>query len=205
MNTNIINKSNNKNNTLIIIDWDDTLFPTSWTMSKKYKISDPEHYNFYVNLLSDLDIILFTFFKKILNLGKIMIITNALVQWFHLSCNLLPKTYKLINKTVDIVSARSDYQHIHPNNLYLWKELAFKKTANLEYRAKNIISIGDADYEYKALINLYDANSAKYLKSIKFMGSPELNNVITQIHILNDNISNICYVEKHLDKVFKLV
>jgi hypothetical protein len=123
----------------------------------------------------------------------------------------LPKTYRIINKNINIISARANFQHINQNNMYVWKELAFKKTVmdfyTNQYNIQNIISIGDADYEYKALIKLYDITNTKkkYLKAIKFLGAPSLDNTITQINILNNNIADICNHQMHLDKTFKLV
>ena len=43
-----------KKRTLIILDWDDTLFPTSWVVNKKLDLTDPSvrsNFNIYFTLI----------------------------------------------------------------------------------------------------------------------------------------------------------
>jgi hypothetical protein len=89
-----------------------------------------------------------------------------------------------------------------------WKKMAFKREVELLSKNKkinNIISIGDAVYEYNALINLYnnDKNNYRLLKAIKFKSYPDIYEIDEQIDTLNDNIINICIKPSHLDLYFK--
>ena len=65
----------------------------------------------------------------------------------------------------------------------------------------NIISIGDAEYEYYALLNLYenDPDNYRLLKSVKFLKYPNNNQILEQINIVNNAIENICTHSGHLD------
>lgn len=185
----------NKYNSIIILDWDDTLFPTTWTVQKNIYVND---HNKYIIIFSQLDNILHTFLTKCLINSTVVIVTNATIKWIKKSLNLLPYTKELINKNINVVSAKDMYQSSHPNDSFLWKKMVFTKYKNFF----NIISIGDAEYEYEALINLYDNN--KLLKAIKLLKFPQFDYLIDQINVLNNLIINIVHVHTHMDYSFKI-
>jgi hypothetical protein len=142
--------------------------------------------------------------KKILLYGDVIIITNAMPEWIHLSSSVLPNTKELL-KTIEIVSARKKYQDTH--KILEWKKLTFidiltKRISTKQYN--NIVSLGDAEYEHKALINLYDWHYMphKYLKSVKFLKTKNYYNVLEQLKIISHNISYICNKKQHMDLMF---
>ena len=145
---------------------------------------------------------------KLTNCGKVFIITNALLNWIDMSVNILPKTSKLLKKNIiKIVSARGEYSH-YTSNMTEWKKLAFKRELQSllqNTKINNIISIGDAEYEYMALINLYENNKQKYrlLKSIKFKRNPNIYEIDEQLEITDNAIINVCMHPNHLDLVFR--
>jgi hypothetical protein len=200
----ITNKS-----TLIILDWDDTLFPTSWINKNNIEFLSAQNktilYNKYFYRIDDN---LYNLLSKLTKCGTVIIITNALLNWIDMSINILPKTSKLLknNNIIKIVSARGDFSH-YTHNMTDWKKLAFKRELYLQLENKkinNIISIGDAEYEYIALINLYENNKQNYrlLKSIKFKRNPDIYDIDEQLQITNNAIINVCKHKKHLDLVF---
>jgi hypothetical protein len=191
-----------KNKTLFILDWDDTLFPTNWVMKNNISLSDPNNLNNYINYFQELDRILAKFIEKTINLGKVIIVTNALPAWIELSSVFLPKTSHLLQK-VKIVSARKNYRH-KSSNMMDWKILAFRDIIDNEFKnpsTVNIISIGDAEYEYQALIALNDYNkqTKKILKSVKFMREPTHEILIDQLEVLGQAIPKIWNQNTHLD------
>jgi hypothetical protein len=194
-----------KNETLIILDWDNTLFPTSWVIQNKIDIKDPEVSNKYIVYFYELDSVLHNLLSKLLDYGNVIIVTNALPSWVKISSSVLPKTNYLLNK-IKVVSARKNYQS-HSSNMMDWKRLAFKDEVSREMLNKkimNIISIGDAEYEYKALIDLYNlSHKPKLLKSIRFVDEPSHETLIDQLEVLNRASDQICHIKKHLDLKFK--
>ena len=67
---------------------------------------------------------------------------------------------------INIISARGNFQGIFPNMMD-WKKEAFKVAKSQKYI--NVISVGDAHYEYNALIGLYNKdNKTNRLSSIIF-------------------------------------
>lgn len=191
-----------KNNTLVILDWDDTLFPTSWVAKNFINLHDTETRYKYLEFFSELDNLIFSFLKKILYKSKIIIVTNAMPLWIKISSCVLPKTQKLLNY-IKVISARKNFQKVS-SNYTEWKKLAFdaevKNQLNIKNK-QNIISIGDASYEYKALINLYNKN--RILKSMKFLENPTFDILKDQLEVLSTNIDRVIDYDKHLDLVFK--
>jgi hypothetical protein len=198
----ILNVSNES--TLIIIDWDDTLFPTSWNVKNNIdllnpKINDLKYFNILDKQLSSL-------LEKILLCGEIIIITNATLSWVYTTLTVLPKT-KYIMDNITVISARDKYQNITIMND--WKKYTFLDEVNKRCQYKhynNIISIGDADYEYNALINLYNTCEIKYkyLKTVRFLKTIDKKTFIDQLVLLQTNILYISNMKRHNDIIIKV-
>ena len=112
-------------------------------------------------------------------------------------------------KKIKIISARDKFKKMYPDNTF-WKKLVFKELMS-EYsktestnEIKNIISIGDADYELHALINLYDefGENKKYYKSVKLINDPSYDTIIDQLEVLNKTAIKMINLRKHLDLKF---
>lgn len=163
-------------NTIFILDWDDTLYPTYWKNNNEVQ-----------NLVS-LDKYICSFINKINSLGKIKIVSNANLAWIDLTLNNIPRTKKLLkNKKIQIFSARDKYEKKY--HLKKWKKYAFRYLINKNMKGflANIFSIGDRKYEHKALTNLSKVkyinkkNRIMYLKSIKLQENPNYQTLVNQI------------------------
>ena len=191
-------------NTLIIIDWDDTLYPTTWAIENSIDLTDPRSRTKYLTHFEYLDDQLSLSLNLMMTLGVVIIITNAMPEWIDLSVSVLPKT-KICLKNIDIISARKRYQH--KTKMVDWKKYTFQEeliNRSNNNTFQNIMSLGDADFEYNALINLYKVNIIpnKYLKSIKFIKSNDFKIALEQITMIRENISNICKEPRHIDLTF---
>lgn len=202
----IYNKKNlhiDNKNTLIIIDWDDTLYPTSWVVENSIDLTDPKTRFKYSKHFDLLDNNLSSVLKQVLELGEVIIITNALSEWIELSSSVLPKTKKCL-KYISVVSARARYQN--SSKMTEWKKLTFVDEINKRSHKKytNILSLGDAEFEHIALINLHTLKTVphKYLKSIKFMKTTDYLTVIEQLEMIKNSISDICKLTRHMDLMF---
>jgi len=198
-----ITKNISKHNSLVILDWDNTLFPTTWVTSNFINLNNEEVRNRHLDFFSDLDEQLFKLLKKIMIYSKVIIITNALPIWIKISSGVFPKTRYLLNY-IKVVSARKNFQN-KSKDATEWKKMAFHTEVEKEINTpniENIISIGDALYEYQALINLY--NKKRILKSIKFLDEPTHEILKDQLEVINKNIIEIIKSPKHMDLVFTL-
>jgi hypothetical protein len=192
-------------NTLIIIDWDDTLYPTSWTMENGIDLTDPRSRTTYMAQFEKLDDNLSSALSHMTTLGEVIIITNAMPEWIELSVSVLPKTKKCLKK-IEVISARLRYQN--KTKMNDWKKYTFQeeiifRSQNKKYH--NIMSLGDAEFEHNALINLYKLNTLahKYLKSIKFIKSTEYSTLLDQIIMIRLHIEHLCKAPRHIDMKFE--
>lgn len=191
--------------TLFILDWDDTLFPTNWVMKNGINLMNSSVRDQYIIYFQELDRVLSSFLKTATSMGKVIIVTNALLDWIHISSIVLPKTYSLLKK-IKIVSARGSYK-TKSSNMMDWKKMAFRDIVDEEFANSsiiNVISVGDAEYEYQALIALNNKNKniKKYLKAIRFIKNPSYDTLIDQLEVLNTATSDVWNKESHLDLLF---
>jgi len=200
---------------IFIIDWDDTLFPTNWVTKNNIDITNFDSCNKYKLFFIELDNILSNVINSLNKLGNIFIVSNASLTWIKNCLTILPYTNKLINAfNINLISARDNFllknnsnTNLDKTSIYEWKIECFQDVlVNVlddiigKFNDKNylnIISIGDANYEYIALMNLNNffqinkININYLLKNIKFMEKPEFNILIEQLIILRKNIQMI--------------
>lgn len=216
-----INKSKLYLTNILIIDWDDTLFPTSWVNKNSINLANQNSINEYKLYFLELDKIVHNFLELFNKKSDIYIVTNANLKWIGSCLSLLDQTRKLIIKNnIRIVSARDLYSDTN-NSATEWKiytfqdiidEIIYKILDKIKPNTYlNIISVGDANYEYIALINLHSYINLKknnnnnfnfFLKSIKFIEKPEFNNIIDQIHVLQNNHETIINKLEYIDLKF---
>ncbi len=204
-----------RNRTLIILDWDDTLFPTTWVTSNDINIRNINNTEKSISsYFKQVDIELDRLLRLLLKCGHVAIITNAMLNWINISSNILPKTSEILSNEsgtfdIEIISARGSYQNVSKDPMD-WKKLAFEEIIkNNKFRkVNNIISIGDAEYEYKALINLYEdcksEKNYKLLKSVRFVKFPTNHVLLDQIRVMQDAAIKVCTTKTHLDLRFEL-
>jgi len=194
--------------TLIIFDWDDTLFPTSWLIQNNINLSDELTRNKYIILFTRLDMLLNQLLIIAMKHGKVIVVTNAVNKWIDVSLDMLPNTKRLIKNNIDVISARELYQDKYQEQMGIWKKLVFQKYVMDHFKTyplQNIISIGDAEYEFNALIDLYNTHSVikkRLLKTIRFMKDPTFEALYDQLEVLKKCFVQIIRSKKHMDLVF---
>jgi len=190
--------------TLTILDWDDTLFPTNWVISTGINLHDIKVRSKFAFLFGKL-------LEQLLLCGDVVIITNAMPEWVHTSMNVLPLTSQIIDSKINIISARKLYQH-HVETID-WKKHAFRDHFTRHYSNKkedyqNVISIGDAEYERRALIQLYGWDDhqpgKRFLKTIRFIQVPSFTVLVDQLIVLTSVSRKICSLRKHVELEFGL-
>lgn len=188
--------------TKIIIDWDDTLFPTSWFIRNSINqlISvDKQLHNiniFPFNILNKVDSLISNILTMTINNGDISIITNASHMWILTCLKLLKKTAKLVKfYKIKIISTRNN------NNLANNKIIFFRQEVDLK-KYNNIISIGDSMQEYNALISLCKNSGKFYLKNVKLINYPDIDSILEQLKLLHNIIPKIVDTQDNLDLEF---
>lgn len=204
---------------IIIIDWDDTLFPTSWLNKNDIKLNDENVKVTYKIYFQELDKSIKNLLKSYSQISTIYIVTNASMKWILASLNTLPLTRKFIMKeNIRIISSRDLYSKENVKTAK-WKLNTYENIVNNDLKnifaiknkeiMLNIISMGDAVYEYIALINLHDILTDKinnkkninfYLKNIRFKSQPNFDFIIEQIDLVKKNKIQIINEKNYIDK-----
>lgn len=205
-NINSNEKPKRKYNSIIIFDWDDTLFCTSY-FENKYNISVNENIKIdekeKLNLLK-LEEKVFKILHLAINSGDTYIVTNSSEGWINYVTSIFyPLVYKFLIKSnkIKIISARKLYENEYPNNQSFWKLATFINISKLYNKniLTNIMCFGDSNLEIEAINRISPLFKESYIKTIMFMQNPnilQLNkqlklclNEFTKIHSLVKNIS----------------
>ena len=157
--------------------------------------------------------------KSYSQISTIYIVTNASMKWILASLNTLPLTRKfIIKENIRIISSRDLYSKENVKTAK-WKLNTYENIVNNDLKnifaiknkeiMLNIISMGDAVYEYIALINLHDILTDKinnkkninfYLKNIRFKSQPNFDFIIEQIDLVKKNKIQIINEKNYIDK-----
>ena len=204
---------------VVFIDWDDTLFPTTWINKNNINIKNIKNYKVFIKL----DQYIFMLLNQIKKKCHIVIVTNALKKWIENCISLLPQTKGLIcthsvnsdnncKNKINVISARENYQQIYASPID-WKIHTFKKLIDKyekKFIFKKIISIGDSIAEYIALIKLYKPENKFKLKTIKFIDPSIYTHeksykfIFDQIKVIFNNFDIIESENKNKDLLFIL-
>ncbi len=211
---------------IFLIDWDDTLFPTTWFNNNNMDINNPDSMSKYCNYFKELDKTLSRILNQLDMIGDVYIVTNANLGWIRSCLKTLDMTRNIvIEKRIRIVSARDCYSNSNTSPTQ-WKILTFQDIfENMINKIDrilkpntifNIISIGDAMYEYIALINLDSFiksyiekrsnklnNISYYLKNVKFVEKPDNEYLMEQLQVLEQNKDMIINKMGFIDLKFK--
>ena len=196
-------KTNQKSiqyNSLIIFDWDDTLFPTSFLAKNEYfsqNIYLAEKEDKIRKKLEKLEKSVLQLINISLSKGEVFIITNASEGWVeYTSSKYYPKFYEILDK-IKIISARGEWEGIFPDDINEWKMNSFSNLRRYfdSKLVTNIICLGDSMLEIEAGKFLANCFQEAFIKTIKFKEDPkpdELNKqltlVIKQFNIIHSSI-----------------
>lgn len=185
---------------LIIFDWDDTLFPTSWTVQNNIDLTKETDHTKYMIFFAKLDMLIYKLFMNCMKLGKIVIVTHATTRWVLSSSNILPNTQTLILKHIRIISASELFREKYPDRVASWKAIIFQNLVT-QNNVDNILSLGDADYEFRALVNLF--NQTRIIKCVRFSRSPSFDIICEELENLDNNITSIMVYNGNLEIQFE--
>jgi len=189
---------------LIIFDWDDTLFPTTWLQQLNLLKDDVALTEEQVAHLSELAERARSTLQMALEIGKVLIVTNAQGGWIETSCQRFMPSLVGVLGAVDTISARSAYEK-YSKGPSEWKEMAFKEEVELFYgscstcQQRNIVSVGDSLHEMNALLAVTKSMPTSCGKSIKLFDSPSIQQLIAQHEMLAECFMDVVEYNGDLD------
>ena len=203
--------------TLLIFDFDDTLFCTKYldTFALPYqdiftcKVSLEQMNSCLAREIKELESAILDLF---INLGQncdIVIISNADLKWIN-NCltHFLPDLNDYLTENeIKIHSAKNSFSKFvkAPTD---WKLQCFKKVIDELYEDDlfydlNVISIGDGKEEKKAVFNLAKDLKLRKLRTkfIRMISFPSAASIVLQLKYLNNNINEMIFDENSIYKM----
>jgi len=175
---------------LLIFDWDDTLCPTSWLKEQGLMEDGAQPSEEQWAILHQLEARVQQTLEMATQVGHVVIVTNAQQDWVQFSCAVWMGAVTDVLQKVDVVSARSTYEHCSQDPSE-WKRLAFEQEVSFLYgpvidgQARNIVSFGDALHEQRALVSVTKGIPDCCGKSLKFLESPSVEQLIEEHDFVN--------------------
>lgn len=181
------NSRKNIYNSLIIFDWDDTLFPTSFLAKIGYFSENiflvEKEQEIIIKKLEQIEKKIIELINISLTKGEVYIITNAVFGWVeYTSKKFYPNFYKMLDK-IKIISARRECENTFPNEVQEWKMQTFLNLRkNFDNNlVTNIICLGDSMLEIEAGRFLANHFQEAFIKTVKFKENPKLDEVYKQL------------------------
>ena len=195
--------------TLLIFDWDDTLLCTGWLRSRGYILKDgvPPTQEI-LDVCEKLAKVAWDLLTTAVQLGRVMIITNAMGQWVERSCALFMPRLLPIILGLPIVSAQARYRHLSTIPV-VWKEKTFFDELMVRMALQsqgdrfNVISIGDGIPEQEAMRSFsragYYLSVDTLTKSIKLMDCPDPYILISQLEHVTASLDSLALHSESVD------
>jgi len=203
--------------TLLIFDFDDTLFCTKYldTFALPYqdiftcKVSLEQLNSCLAHEIKELESTILDLFTSLGQSCDIVIVSNADLKWIN-NCltHFLPELNDyLVENEIKIHSAKNTFSKIvkAPAD---WKLKCFKKVVDDLYGEDlfydlNVISIGDGKEEKKAVFNLAKDLKLRKLRTkfIRMISFPSAASIVLQLKYLSNNINEMILDENSIYKM----
>mmetsp|Transcript_33108 Transcript_33108/g.101793 ORF Transcript_33108/g.101793 Transcript_33108/m.101793 type:complete len:268 (+) Transcript_33108:86-889(+) len=175
---------------LVILDWDDTILPTTWLQREGLLEDNSEapsaEQQSKLEELADCAVRTLALARQ---QGRVIIVTNALQGWVEWSCwKFMPGLLAEVHG-VEVISARSLYEPLGAE-VNQWKCFAFTQEVDAlcsrgpAGRQRTILSIGDSIYEHNALLHVTRDRPDCSGKSLKFTSHPRVEELTEQHRLL---------------------
>lgn len=175
-----------------ILDWDDTLFCTTF-VEHLSRETYPDIPDFAVSLLQGIERESYRLLSQSLSCGYVYIVTNADAEWFwNSAAKYLPRLLPLLAR-LTVISARDKFEKLYPADPGRWKLVSF---FDLTYHKDlqsidQLIVIGDSDYEMAAANAVGALFSKVQVKTVKLKEKPTACHLLWQLQELSDAFPGI--------------
>lgn len=192
---------------VFILDWDDTCCATSFLEGCGFMADLDTRIDQFAPTLAAhlrlLEIRVLSLLKTAVNLGTVLIVTNAGDGWVELSSSrFLPAVRAFLEdhyKLIKIISARARYVDVYRDHPLQWKALTFADELRSIFASKpqlphplHVIvlgdSIGDQYAAHVASNSLVNSGIPIVLKVVKFLERPSIGQLCKELSVLLDHI-----------------
>lgn len=193
----------NIHNCAIILDWDDTLMATSYLHNQKAFHTDEKSQDIetIIRQLDPLKQAVMNFLDIMQTLGQVFIVTNADSSWIPFLCQKFWIGFDsfLQARHIPVISARSLYEDLFPNDPQMWKYQAMvQQVLGGGKSFQHVMGIGDASTDRGALIHLC-RDYHLMMKSFLCQRGIEITDMIRRIQFLSCYLPLIHQDEESVD------
>lgn len=191
--------------TTAIIDWDDTICPSTYLASLGLRVDDPGSLPLPLQKqLEQLEIAVINIVKEALRFGKVVIITNAEAGWVELSGRrFLPRVVSFIaTHDIKIVSARTSFESDYPDAPSSWKVAAFSQEVAVMFPNEdqlNVLVLGDSMSERDAAHALSSKLPNSRVKTVKFVERPSIDQLMRQVQLVAQSLPDLATYASSFD------
>ena len=176
--------------TCIVLDWDDTIFPSTHILNLYPTLEIPVNIDFTMTkVYEELHILEDIILNKVVELcliADVFIVTNSLQGWVEsISRKFCPRLWDCVC-TIPILSARSMYEHAFPKDSYMWKYFAIQSCINVKYHTR-FVSLGDSP-EDKTVSTSISTILGLDFQFVQFDRHPNIQTLINQWKQINIQI-----------------
>jgi hypothetical protein len=178
---------------VVILDWDDTFFPSSLLRPNSGKIDDIDTKMVASSEFIAYEATALACLEKLVHVGaKVLIVTNADKGWVELCCErfAIKLGKRIRDLSIPIISARTLHEKKHPERMIYWKYLVFEQEV-IHDGQFHMISVGDSICERAAVARLADTYKYTVMKNVKLKDKPTMKELQHQLYALSVYVSNI--------------
>lgn len=191
--------------TTAILDWDDTICPSSYLASLGLRVDDPGSLPAPLReQLAQLEIAVINIVKEALRFGAVVVITNAEAGWVELSGRrFLPSVVRFLEENdIRIVSARTSFECDFPDAPSSWKVAAFSQEVTHMFPDEdelNVLVLGDSMSERDAAHALGSRMPNSKVKTVKFVERPSIDQLMRQVQLVAQSLPDLASYSSSFD------
>lgn len=191
--------------TTAILDWDDTICPSTYLASLGLRVDDPGSLPSSLGKqLELLETAVINIVKEALRFGQVVVITNAEAGWVELSGKrFLPKVVSFLNThDIKIVSARTSFESHYPDAPSSWKMAAFSQEVASMFPDDdelNVLVLGDSMSERDAAHALSTRLPNSRVKTVKFVERPSIDQLMRQVQLVAQSLPDLATYASSFD------
>lgn len=196
----LTSKRDKTHNTIFIYDWDDTFLPTTFISPRGYTGDDIVIPEKCMEKIKQTEQLVYSLLSKSISKGHVYIVTNSSLGWVEFSAEkFFPSIMELL-KSVTIISARNEFEFIHPGDPFHWKYCTFKRIKDNfnEQMVTNLVVMGDSLIEIQAGERIAQQFEECYIKTIKLKESPRIDDINKQLKLVDNEFLMIYSTVKNL-------
>lgn len=197
--------SESSSKTTAILDWDDTICPSTHLASLGLRVDDPSALPPSLQRqLEQLEVAVINIVEEALRFGQVVIITNAEAGWVELSGRrFLPRVVSFINShDIKVVSARTSFESDFPDAPSSWKMAAFSQEVAVMFPNEdelNVLVLGDSMSERDAAHALSSRLPNSRVKTVKFVERPSIDQLMRQVQLVAQSLPDLATYASSFD------